>query len=919
LIIFYALFIPSVSADTTVGGTISTDTTWTMAGSPYIVTSNITVRGTDGDDQVTTLSIEPGVVVKLNSYTIIYIGASSGDPGALIAQGTADNPILFTSNQAAPAPGDWNYIRFYPTTDDTITVMENCVVEYGGYSYGPLYVDNASPAFRNINVRHSKKYGIYIRNSDSTVEDCIFSDNQNYDLFYTGTVGGSVIGSTINSGISLLATGTVNFSGNTINQNNDFPITTYADNVGGISASTFNNVDAASYMQVNGGTLTSDATWTDAIAYAITSNITVKGTDGDDQVTTLTIEPGGVVKLNSYAIIYVGASSGDHGALIAQGTADNPILFTSNQAAPAPGDWNYIRFYPTTDDTITVMENCVVEYGGYSYGILYLDNAAPRIINTMVRNSKKAGIHVAGNETSSATINCNTFSGNYNGIYVTANPPPEMHNNNFNSNTNYGIYYSGAGTLNAEDNWWGDAAGPNQTGDATYGNVDADPWSTAENQCVATGENQPPNEPDTPDPADGAIRVAVSNGVQVSWSGGDPDILDTVVYDFYLGTSADGLAAVAQDIGTTTYQFADAAEGQTYYWQIIAKDNRGAQTPGPVWMFTTDGELPDLIIGELTVDPLGNLQQGQTVTFTVQIENIGNGPVVDAFSVDVAIDGASIGTLPVDTIMLAGESTAVSIQWTYSGGDPTLRVTADDLFSVTETYENNNQYAALISEVADNTAPVLSSHSPLDNAQLQQLDQITFTLTDAKGTVDDTAVIAGFSLIDPNQQPISGTISESSDTFTFIPANLPLADGTFQVNVTSADTLGNQQVYPFSFVIDTQPPAKPGITGGAVASGTIQPRPATNQADDFMAPLEGTRDAGTSLWINGTRYLPAGVDTWSVDLTLQQGDNTLEIWCVDSAGNQSESEWVDIYVEPAGGLIFDYNDAGRMKRVRRIQ
>jgi parallel beta-helix repeat protein len=537
----------------------------------------------------------------------------------------------------------------------------------------------------------------------------------------------------------------------------------------------------------------------------------------------------------------------------------------------------------------------------------------------MIRNSGAAGIYATGSGTATATISCNTFTANQNGIYWTASSAPAMSSNNFSGNTNYGIYYSGSTTMDAENNWWGDAAGPNQSGDATYGDVDADPWSESENQCVATGDNQSPNEPNTPDPEDGVVRVTVSNGVEVNWSGGDPDILDSVTYDIYWGTSADGLTMLVQDIGTTTYQVTDAVEGQTYYWQIIAKDNHEAQTSGPVWMFTTDGDLPDLMIGELTVDPPGNLQQDQTVTLTATIQNTGSGPVVDAFSVDFAINGVSIGTQPVDAIMLSGESTEVSLQWTYSGGDPTLRITVDDLLSVTETYENNNQYVALISEVADNTAPVLSSHLPLNNAQLQQLNQITFTLADAKSTVDDAAVMAGFSLIDPNQQPISGTISESDDTFTFIPASLPLTDGTFQVNVTSADTLGNQQVYPFSFVIDTQAPTKPGITGGVVASGTIQPRPATNQADDFMAPLEGTRDAGTSLWINGTQYLPAGADTWSVDLTLQQGDNALEIWCVDPAGNQSGSEWVDIYVEPAEGLIFDYNNAGRVKHVWHSQ
>jgi hypothetical protein len=60
--------VPLAISDTTVGGTIATDTTWTLAESPYIVTSNLTVKGTDGADGITTLTIEPGVEVRLDRY-----------------------------------------------------------------------------------------------------------------------------------------------------------------------------------------------------------------------------------------------------------------------------------------------------------------------------------------------------------------------------------------------------------------------------------------------------------------------------------------------------------------------------------------------------------------------------------------------------------------------------------------------------------------------------------------------------------------------------------------------------------------------------------------------------------------------------------------------------------------------------------
>lgn len=48
-------------ADTNVSGMISTDTTWTLTKSPYIVTGNILVSNGAA------LTIEPGVTVKVNS------------------------------------------------------------------------------------------------------------------------------------------------------------------------------------------------------------------------------------------------------------------------------------------------------------------------------------------------------------------------------------------------------------------------------------------------------------------------------------------------------------------------------------------------------------------------------------------------------------------------------------------------------------------------------------------------------------------------------------------------------------------------------------------------------------------------------------------------------------------------------------
>lgn len=431
------------------------------------------------------------------------------------------------------------------------------------------------------------------------------------------------------------------------------------------------------------------------------------------------------------------------------------------------------------------------------------------------------------------------------------------------------------------------------------------------------GENHPPYEPNTPEPIDQAVRVSTENQVVLSWSGDDPDILDTVTYDLNWGTIPSNLVTTAQDIASNQYAMSGLNRGGTYYWQIIARDNFDLETAGPVWRFTTEGDSPDLIIDQVITDPSGHLQSGQNITFSATIQNNGSGPVVDPFAVDFKIAGVSIGTESMNQVILPGQSMQISRSWTYTGGDPSIEIAADSQAQVSETNETNNSFVALLSAVADNTAPDLTDSYPADGSYFQQIQQITATLADSQGTVDDTAVIANFSVTGSDQQSIAGVVTESNDTFTFVPATLPLPDGTYDVSLTSADTIGNSQICSFSFTVDTSPPAKPLITGGMVSSGVIQVRPAVNIADQFVIDITGTREAGTSVWIDGIFKIDAGDAPWSARVTLQSENNAFELWLQDFAGNKGESAWVDIHLESSKTINFQYNAAGRVQHIQQ--
>jgi len=112
-----------------------------------------------------TLTVDPGVVIKnqLNGGGFII-------DGALVANGTALNPIVFTSERddqygnpadtngdgstTTPDAGNWTWIHFTSTSNDLTCLLNNCRVTYA--SYGPfdgyptnIWITNASPTITN--------------------------------------------------------------------------------------------------------------------------------------------------------------------------------------------------------------------------------------------------------------------------------------------------------------------------------------------------------------------------------------------------------------------------------------------------------------------------------------------------------------------------------------------------------------------------------------------------------------------------------------------------------------------------------------------------------------------------------------------------------------------------------------------------
>ena len=101
--------------------------------------------------------------------------------------------------------------------------------------------------------------------------------------------------------------------------------------------------------------------------------------------------------------------------------------------------------------------------------------------------------------------------------------------------------------------------------------------------------------PSNPSPLDQASNVSTTT--DLSWTGGDPDMGDTVTYDVYFGKSDPPVTPVSQDQSATTYDPGTLTAGTPYYWKIVAEDNHNTVSEGPVWTFNTAplacNNLPD--------------------------------------------------------------------------------------------------------------------------------------------------------------------------------------------------------------------------------------------------------------------------------------------------------------------------------------
>ncbi|MBI4809853.1 MAG: right-handed parallel beta-helix repeat-containing protein [Ignavibacteriales bacterium] len=296
----------------------------------------------------TYVTVDPGIVIKCYSGVGIWVN------GGFKAKGTlAEGEIIFTDlrddnvgnpkdtngdgQASAPGRGYWATIRFQSTSDDSFCLLDSCQIKFNGNNWwGAVTFTDASSQLRNSLISNSYFYGIRCEGASIPIVDNLTISSCGYDP----------IAMSLTSDPDLTD---ITFEGN-----------------------------GSQGIRLLEGTLSSNATLhkrdvagIENIAYII-QGLTISANS------VLRIDPGVVMKsvADSWNGIWV------NGALVAEGTATQKIVFTSirddskggdtnndgNASSPTRWDWKGIAFNTSGLDTSNSLKNCEIRYGGSGSG-----------------------------------------------------------------------------------------------------------------------------------------------------------------------------------------------------------------------------------------------------------------------------------------------------------------------------------------------------------------------------------------------------------------------------------------------------------------------------------------------------------------------------------------------------------------------
>ena len=333
------------SAQPTVGtpvcSSITVDTTFTLAGSPYQIcnTAGLIIQ------QGATLTIQPGVTVEFAGAGYQFTVA-----GTLNSQGTAAQPVQFTS--ATPSAGSWRGLLVSGTGGiKAVLNMDYTTIQYGGgFTTAEINADLADITINNSQIQSSIKNGLELTNNASfTVENTSF----------TGNVQDAI---TIHEPKTDMALTGLTASGNGLN----------AVHIAGLNT------------QMHGQRFWANP----GIPYDVDG--AVNNTFGD----VLIIAPGSELHFN-------GGSLNIGGELVAQGSQTSSILLTG--VNPAAGSWVGLTANGGASQAFVQLDYVTVEFGGsdISGADVNITNGQLVAHHSIFRSSSKDGVRINSNASGS--------------------------------------------------------------------------------------------------------------------------------------------------------------------------------------------------------------------------------------------------------------------------------------------------------------------------------------------------------------------------------------------------------------------------------------------------------------------------------------------------------------------------------------
>jgi hypothetical protein len=309
---------------------VPTDETWTAAASPHVIPNDLSMYHT--------ITLEPCAVVQIAAGKTITFGVGA----SIVANGTASQPVTI---DALDPQKPWGQMRFIGGTGH----FAYTTLAHGG---DPL---NALPYYAAV---------LDIRAGSSNLATQVFFDHV--------TVSDSA-----SQGLYINDGGGIDPASNqlTVKGAKGAAVHTWFNAAGGLPAGSYtgNGVDeiTLSGLGCNAESVAVDMTLHDRgvpyhAGFPTNPGILCVSAGQAGKLATLTLEPGVTIKFEKTGVMRIENFQGSNpatGAIVANGTAQKPILFTSAAATPAAGDWLGIWFgeVPAAQNSISF---ATVEYAG---------------------------------------------------------------------------------------------------------------------------------------------------------------------------------------------------------------------------------------------------------------------------------------------------------------------------------------------------------------------------------------------------------------------------------------------------------------------------------------------------------------------------------------------------------------------------